>query len=143
MLSLSLCKLDTICEGLNELIPNFARFQIATCSPCQISDVQSAKKIHTDVAKGRSQVEKLAPNSSDKKLSAAAVSNLKGFRAQNKLKKAALTVIRPAFFNHQVEIDVQGLRSVFEKTSCKKKAKKTSRMNEALCKYVFFDLNDF
>jgi len=38
-------------------------------------------------------VEKLAPNSSDKKLSAAAVSNLKGFRAQNKLKKAALTVI--------------------------------------------------
>merc|ERR1712118_57187 len=38
-------------------------------------------------------VEKLAPNSSDKNLSVAAVSNLKGFRAQNKLKKAALTVI--------------------------------------------------
>jgi calcium-dependent protein kinase len=38
-------------------------------------------------------VEKLAPNSSDKNLSMAAVSNLKGFRAQNKLKKAALTVI--------------------------------------------------
>jgi calcium-dependent protein kinase len=38
-------------------------------------------------------VEKLAPNSSGKKISAAAVSNLKGFRAQNKLKKAALTVI--------------------------------------------------
>ena len=69
-------------------------------------------------------VEKLAPNSSGKKISAAAVSNLKGFRAQNKLKKAALTVIRPAFFIHQVEIDVQGLRSVFEKTSCKKKLRR-------------------
>jgi len=38
-------------------------------------------------------VERLAPNSGNKQLSGTAFSNLKAFRAQNKLKKAALTVI--------------------------------------------------
>jgi calcium-dependent protein kinase len=38
-------------------------------------------------------VEKLAPNASDAVLSSAAFENLKAFRSQNKLKKAALTVI--------------------------------------------------
>jgi len=38
-------------------------------------------------------VERLAPNSGGKQISGSAFSNLKAFRAQNKLKKAALTVI--------------------------------------------------
>ena len=61
MLSLSLCKLDTICEGLNELIPNFARFQIATCSPCEISDVQSAKKNSYGRGEGKKPGGKVGP----------------------------------------------------------------------------------
>merc|ERR1719331_1858039 len=52
-----------------------------------------AKRFSVKQALEHTWVERLAPNSSDKNISSSAVSNLKGFRAQNKLKKAALTVI--------------------------------------------------
>lgn len=52
-----------------------------------------AKRFSVKQALEHTWVESLAPNSSDKKISSSAVSNLKAFRAQNKLKKAALTVI--------------------------------------------------
>merc|ERR1719460_188504 len=52
-----------------------------------------AKRFSVKQALEHTWVERLAPNSYDKNISSSAVSNLKGFRAQNKLKKAALTVI--------------------------------------------------
>merc|ERR1719253_1680808 len=55
--------------------------------------LDARKRFTVEKALHHTWVERLAPNSGDKQISSSAFSNLKNFRAQNKLKKAALTVI--------------------------------------------------
>merc|ERR1719253_1623055 len=55
--------------------------------------IDPKKRFTVEKALHHTWVERLAPNSGGKQISNTAFSNLKAFRAQNKLKKAALTVI--------------------------------------------------